>query len=65
MSEETGAISIVVEEKIHRNLSESEFREKLEEIFLIHGEIYKEMATEELDGEVRRPGSGDRDQVSD
>lgn len=65
VSEETGAISIVVEEKIYRNLSEDEFREKLEEIFLIHGEVHKEMATEELDGEVRRSSSGDRDQISD
>ena len=65
VSEETGAISIVVEEKIHRNLSEDEFREKLEEIFLIHGEVHKEMAAEELDGEIRRSSSGDRDQISD
>ena len=62
---ETGAVSIVVEEKIHRNLSEDEFREKLEEIFLIHGEVHKEMAAEELDGEIRRSSSGDRDQISD
>ena len=65
VSEETGAVSIVVEEKIHRNLSEDEFREKLEEIFLIHGEVHKEMAAEELDGEIRRSSSGDRDQISD
>ena len=65
VSEETGAISIVVEEKIYRNLSEDEFREKLEEIFLIHGEVHKEMAAEELDGEDRRSDSGDRDQISD
>ena len=65
VSEETGAISIVVEEKIYRNLSEDEFREKLEEIFLIHGEVHKEMAAEELDGEIRRSSSGDRDQISD
>ena len=65
VSEETGAISMVVEEKIYRNLSEDEFREKLEEIFLIHGEVHKEMAAEELDGEDRRSDSGDRDQISD
>ena len=65
VSEETGAISIVAEEKIYRNLSEDEFREKLEEIFLIHGEVHKEMAAEELDGEDRRSNSGDRDQISD
>ncbi|MEN8870094.1 MAG: diadenylate cyclase CdaA [Akkermansiaceae bacterium] len=65
VSEETGAISIVVEGKIHRNLSEDEFSAKLDEIFLTHGEIHKEMAPEELDGENRRIGSGDRDPVSD
>jgi diadenylate cyclase len=65
VSEETGAISIVVEGSIHRNLSEDEFRKKLDEIFLINGEIHNEMAPEKLDGENRRSGSGDRDQISD
>ncbi len=65
VSEETGAISIVVEGSIHRNLSEDDFREKLDEIFLINGEIHKEMAPEKLDGENCRSGSGDRDQISD
>ena len=65
VSEETGAISIVVDAKIYRNLSEGEFREKLNEIFLTHGETTEEMAGEELDGEDRRASSGDRDLVSD
>jgi diadenylate cyclase len=65
VSEETGSISIVVDGKIHRNLTEEEFREKLEDIFLTHGEATEEMAPEELDGEAGRTGSGDRDLVSD
>ncbi len=65
VSEETGSISIVVDGKIHRNLSEEEFREKLEDIFLTHGEASEEMAPEELGGEAGRSGSGDRDLVSD
>ena len=65
VSEETGSISIVVDGKIHRNLSEEEFREKLEDIFLTHGEASEEMAPEELGGETGRSGSGDRDLVSD
>lgn len=65
VSEETGAISVVVEGKIFRNLSEEEFREKLEDIFLTHGETIEEMAPEELDGEDRRSGSRDSDLVSD
>lgn len=61
VSEETGAISIVVDGKIFRNLSEGEFREKLDDIFLTNGETHEEMAPEELDGEDRRPGPGNRD----
>ncbi len=65
VSEETGAISIVVEGKIFRNLSEDEFRDKLEDIFLTHGEAIEEVAPEELDGEDRRSDPRDRDMVSD
>jgi len=65
VSEETGAISIVVDGKIYRNLTGEEFREKLEEIFITHGETTEEMDPEELDGENRGSRSGDRDLVSD
>jgi len=65
VSEETGAISIVVEGKIFRNLSEDEFRAKLEDIFITHGETTEEMAPEKLGGKGRGSGSGDRDLVSD
>ena len=65
VSEETGAISIVVDGKIYRNLTGEEFRERLEEIFITHGETTEEMDPEELDGENRGSRSGDRDLVSD
>ncbi len=65
VSEETGAISIVVEGKIFRNLSGEEFREKLEEIFITHGEKTEEIDPEKLDRESGGSGSGDRDLVSD
>jgi len=65
VSEETGAISIVVDGKIYRNLTGEEFREKLEEIFITHGETTEEMDPEELDGKNRSTSSSDRDLVSD
>ncbi|MDB4265503.1 diadenylate cyclase CdaA [bacterium] len=65
VSEETGAISIVVEGKIYRGLTEKTFREKLEEIFITHGETTEEMDSKKLDGEGGSSGSGDRDLVSD
>jgi diadenylate cyclase len=65
VSEETGSISIVAGGKIYRNLSDDEFRAKLEEIFITHGEATEEMAGEELDGEAGGSGSGGRDLVSD
>ena len=65
VSEETGAISIVVEGKIFRNLSGEEFREKLEEIFISHGEKTEEMDPQELDGKAGGTRSSDRDLVSD
>jgi diadenylate cyclase len=65
VSEETGAISIVVEGKIFRNLTEEEFREKLEEIFITHGETTEEMDPPELGRKNRGAGAGDRDLVSD
>ena len=65
VSEETGSISIVVNGKIYRNLTGEEFREKLEEIFITHGETIEEMDPEELDGKNRSTSSSDRDLVSD
>lgn len=64
VSEETGHISIVVGGKLYRGLSEEEFRNKLEELFLTHGQDHQEMDSEELDRKAGSPGSGDRDLVS-
>tara|TARA_B100001093_G_scaffold514038_1_gene587217 strand:- start:450 stop:1295 length:846 start_codon:yes stop_codon:yes gene_type:complete len=65
VSEETGAISILVDGKMLRDLSEADFRKKLEDIFLSHGQSSEEMVREELDVENGSSGSGDRDLVSD
>lgn len=65
VSEETGAISIIVDGKMLRDLSEADFRKKLEDIFLSHGQSSEEMVREELDVENGDSGSGDRDLVSD
>ena len=64
VSEETGAISIIVDGKMLRDLSEADFRKKLEDIFLSHGQSSEEMVREELDVENGGSGSGDRDLVS-
>lgn len=65
VSEETGGISIAYDHELYRNLSEEEFREKLEEIFLNYGETTEEMVSEKLDAEDGGAGAGDRDLVSD
>lgn len=65
VSEETGAISVLVDGKMLRDLSEADFRKKLEDIFLSHGQSSEEMVREELDVENGGSGSGDRDLVSD
>jgi len=65
VSEETGAISILVDGKMLRDLSEADFRKKLEDIFLSHGQSSEEMVREELDVENGGSGSGGRDLVSD
>ena len=65
VSEETGAISILVDGKMLRDLSEADFRKKLKDIFLSHGQSSEEMVREELDVENGGSGSGDRDLVSD
>jgi len=65
VSEETGAISIVMNGKMLRDLSEADFRKKLEDIFLSHGQSSEEVVREELDVETGGSGSGDRNLVSD
>lgn len=65
VSEETGSISLCIDGKIERKLSEEDFRARLEELFLSNGTFKEEMDDEELDSEARRIGSGDSDLVSD
>ena len=43
VSEETGSISIVDNDEIYRNLTEAEFRKKLEDIFTNHGQNLEEI----------------------
>ncbi|YCM45804.1 diadenylate cyclase CdaA [Verrucomicrobiaceae bacterium 227] len=64
VSEETGNISIVVDGKLYRGLSEEDFRAKLEELFLTNGQDHQEMDSQELDRKAGSSGSGDRDLVS-
>ena len=65
VSEEAGAISMMEKGKMLRDLSEADFRNKLKDIFLSHGQSSEEMVREELDVETGGSGSGDRDLVSD
>lgn len=65
VSEETGQISICVDGKLDRNLTEDEFRERMEKIFLPKETKNEEDTEEELAGEDSGLGGGDRDLVSD
>jgi len=65
VSEETGAISICMDGAIERNLSEDEFRGRLEEIFLSDEQDAEKVGDEQLDGEDRLAATGDRSLVSD
>jgi len=65
VSEETGGISICIDGKLERNLTEKQFRERINEIF-ISGKPSNETDTaEKLDREASVSRSGDRDMVSD
>jgi hypothetical protein len=65
VSEETGGISIAINGDLKRNLSEKEFREMLEEIFLPEQKIEEDNAEKTLDSKNNSPDLGDRDMVSD
>lgn len=65
VSEETGSISLCIDGKLERKLSEESFRMRLEELFLSNGTPTEETDDEELDSEARRIGPGDSDLVSD
>ncbi len=65
VSEETGGISIAINGNLKRNLSEKEFREMLEEIFLPEQKIEEDDAEKTLDSKDNGPDPSDRDMVSD
>lgn len=65
VSEETGQISICVDGKLDRNLSDEDFRAKMESIFLPKEETHEEDTEEELAGEASDLGGGSGDLVSD
>lgn len=65
VSEETGQISICVDGKLERNLSEDNFRERMEKIFLPKEENHEEDVQEELASEDSDLDRGRGDLVSD
>ena len=65
VSEETGQISICVDGKLERNLSEENFRERMEKIFLPKEENHEEDVQEELASEDSDLDRGRGDLVSD
>ena len=72
VSEETGSVSICMDGRIERNLGESAFRSRLEEIFLSDSDVDndeeehgEEVDREQLDTEDSVASSGDRSLVSD
>ena len=64
VSEETGHISICVDGKLERNLSEDDFRARMEEIFLPQDNVNEDDTTKELASETSDPDGGDSDLVS-
>ena len=65
VSEETGQISICVDGKLDRHLSEEDFRERVEKIFLPKETINEEDVEEQLASEDSDADSGRGDLVSD
>lgn len=65
VSEETGAISIAINGELRHNLSDADFREILEEIFLSEKKNEDEDAKELLDSETDSASASDRGMVSD
>lgn len=65
VSEETGQVSVCVNGKLDRNLSDEDFREKMESIFLPKEESHEEHTEEELAGEASDLDGGSSDLVSD
>ncbi len=65
VSEETGGISICIDGKLERNLTEKQFRDRIKDIFISRKSADETDNAEKLDRETAVPGSGDRDLVSD
>jgi diadenylate cyclase len=65
VSEETGQVSVCVDGKLVINLSDEEFREKMESIFLPNEETNEEHTEEELAGKASDLNGGNSDLVSD
>jgi diadenylate cyclase len=65
VSEETGAISICMDGELMRNLSDDDFRGRLEEVFLHDKSQDENSASKELDRKDRGAAAGNRDLVSD
>jgi diadenylate cyclase len=65
VSEETGAISICVEGKLERNLTEKQFRDALAKIFLTGNIDHENESAEKLDRQGPLTPAGGRDLVSD
>jgi len=65
VSEETGQVSICVDGKLSRGLSEAAFRKKMEEIFLPKEERHERKTDKQLASETSDANDGDRDLVSD
>jgi diadenylate cyclase len=64
VSEETGAISISENGRLHRNLTEKQFREKIADIFVSGNPSHEIETVEKLDRKDPLPPSGDHDLVS-
>lgn len=65
VSEETGAISVAINGELERNLSEEEFKELIEGIFLPEQSHVEENVQETLDSEDHSIDPSDSDLVSD
>ncbi|HVJ46045.1 MAG TPA: diadenylate cyclase CdaA [Luteolibacter sp.] len=65
VSEETGGISICIDGKLERNLTEKQFRDRINELFISRKPANETDNAEKLGGEAALADSRDRDMVSD
>jgi diadenylate cyclase len=64
VSEETGGISICMNGVLQRNLTESQFREKIADIFFSGKHSHENQSEEKLDRKTSVSAASDRDMVS-